>query len=232
MGIIDNMVVFNDTSTKDFHILVSGYGSFNTPERDITLLDVKGRDGSLAIDNGRFNNVDLTYKCLIYRDMKPDYDAFRAFIATQRGYKRLEDTFHVDEFRMAMIKDAIEANPKGDYEAISFELVFNCKPQRFLKSGEDIIEVVNSGIIENPTLFDAKPLIRMYGNGTIIINGRTMTVTNVNGYIDIDSDLMNAYKGSTNMNNNISGEFPILNAGENEITCSNRIEIKPRWFNI
>lgn len=228
---VENSFNFNGISSADFNMLVSGYGTYDTPQRDITMLAVAGRSGDLTLDNGRYSNVDVTYKAIIYKGLNSNYKALNARLATQKGYKRLEDSFHPDEYRLGVFKGGLSPKLKG-YEAASLEFVFNCKPQRFLKAGEEIIAVSNSGIIENPTLFDAKPLIRAYGSGTLSINGNDLVITGIGTgeYIDIDSEIMNAYRDTTNLNSNISGDFPVLVAGENEITFDGDLEIEPRWY--
>lgn len=232
MGIKDNMFTFGGKSTFDFGIILSGYDTYITPNRDVTMLAIAGRNGDLTLDNGRFENVDLKYKCLAYKNKLKGYNAFRAFMASCRGYNRLEDTFHPDEYRLAVFKSAIEPKVKGNYEAAFFELEFNAKPQRFLKAGEEKITLNNGGVIYNDTLFNAKPLIRAYSTGTIIINNRSMTISSVNEYIDIDCDIMNAYKGNINCNSFITGEFPILETGINTITFNGTIDIIPRWYTL
>ena len=118
-------------------------------------------------------------------------------------------------------------------EAGEFDLTFNCKPQRFLKSGEDAITFTSGGSVLNETMQTAKPLLRVYGTGTFSIGGATMTISSANVYTDIDCDLMNAFKGTTNCNGNISGTFAALAPGDNAITLGSgitKIEITPRWW--
>ena len=232
MGIKDNMFTFNGKSSFDFGIILSGYDTYTTPKRDVTMQSIAGRSGDLTLDNGRFENVGLTYKCLAYKDKLKGYEALRAYMASCKGYNRLEDTFHPDEFRLAVFKSAIEPKLKGNYEAASFKLEFDAKPQRYLKSGEETITLVDGGTIYNDTLFDAKPLIRAYSAGNLTVNGKTLTISSVSGYIDIDCDIMNAYKGSTNLNANIGGVFPVLSAGLNTIVYTGTLDIIPRWYTL
>lgn len=97
-----------------------------------------GRNGDLIIDNGRWNNVDVTYNdCLIANNFPETFADFRAKIARLRGYVRLEDTFNPDEYRMASLSKGIKIDRLGTrYHSGRFDLTFNCKPQRFLKSGD------------------------------------------------------------------------------------------------
>lgn len=225
--------VFNGKSSTDFHLLISGYGTYRAPSRDVTMKSVAGRDGDLTLDNGRYKNVDITYKGVIYNSLMPNYRELVAWLLTQRGYKRLEDTFNPDEFRLGVFKESIEPKLKG-YDAASMQITFNCKPQRYLKIGEEPIEINQTGIVANPTAFESRPLIRAYGSGTLSINSKNLVITGVsaNDYIDIDSEIMDAFKGTVNLNSKISGEFPTLAPGDNEITFNGNLEIIPRWFNL
>ena len=82
----------------------------------------------------------------------------------------------------------------------------------------------------------ALPLIRVYGTGALAIGNVTITINSASGYTDIDCDLMDAFKGSTNCNGNItltSGEFFYLDPGENGISFGSgitKVIVKPRWW--
>ena len=119
----------------------------------------------------------------------------------------------------------------------SFDLVFDCDPRMFLKSGEETLSLTAGISLNNPTLFDALPLIRAYGTGTLTIGSCSVTISTANSYTDIDCEAQEAYKGSTNCNNNIiltNGEFPKLSAGINSISLTglSRLEITPRWWTL
>jgi phage-related protein len=113
-----------------------------------------------------------------------------------------------------------------------FTLTFNCKPQRFLRSGEYSIPVTSGATVYNPTLFDAKPLIRVYGKGSITVNGETMEWSGSSEYVDIDCDIQDCYYMGANMNNYVTGDFPVLSPGDNVIafTGSTSVRITPRWW--
>jgi phage-related protein len=120
-------------------------------------------------------------------------------------------------------------------EAGEFDLTFNCKPQRFLKSGEESIPYKNhtGTILLNETGQIAKPLLRVYGTGSFRINESRLTISAANVYTDIDCELMDAYKGSDNRNQYVSGTFPELLPGENRIYTESLLDflyITPRWW--
>lgn len=231
-----NWLTFNGKSSKEYGVYISGLNTFNSAERDTESISVPGRNGDLTFDNGRFKNVDITYPAFIYADFDNNVEGLRNFLLSQRGYKRLEDTYHPDEYRIARYKGNFVTEVVDWLAAGQFDLVFDCYPQRFLKSGDQIITLESDGNIFNEYQ-ESKPLIRAYGTGSFSIGGITITIDTADDYTDIDCDLQEAYKDdmSVNCNGNItltSGSFPILNPGDNEIVIEDitKLEIKPRWW--
>ena len=95
-----------------------------------------------------------------------------------------------------------------------------------------------AGTITNPTDFESKPLIRVYGtgSGTVTIGNQIITLTGISEYIDIDSVLMDCYKGTLNCNNLVRlSEFPKLKPGPTGISFTGDItsvEITGRWWTL
>lgn len=178
-----NSITFGGINSADYGIYIGGEGTFNAPVRDVEMVEVPGRNGNLIVDNGRFKNIEVKYTAI---NQEPDLAtfrtnlaAFRNALASQKGYQRLTDTFHPDEFRMATLKDGIEINPIDYNTASEFELIFDCKPQRFLTSGEVLsLLVANPYTLVNPTLFEASPRFEIYGYGDIDIDGQVITINN------------------------------------------------------
>ena len=180
-----NTITFGGVNSSSYGIYISGEGVFNAPVRDAEVISIPGRNGSFLLDNGRYENIEVTYPAFNTATDKATFianiDAFRNAIASQKGYQRLEDTFHTDEYRMASFIGGLEINPVlyNDHTS-QFEIVFNCKPQRFLKSGETATSVANNGTITNPTLFDSHPLLnfKASGDGTINIGSQSVSFIN------------------------------------------------------
>ena len=235
-----NWLTFDGISTKDFGVYISGGGTYNAPARSREVISVPGRNGDLIIDNGRYENTEVVYHAFIYRNFGANVEGLRNLLLSRTGYVRIEDTYHPDEFRIGVYSGDFQADVVDWLEAGEFDLTFNCKPQRFLKNGYDLTFGVDAysftadGSLLNDTSQIAKPLLRVYGTGTFTINGSTMTISSANSYTDIDCDIMDAFKGSTNCNGNISGPFPTLSPGDNTVDLPSsgitKIEIIPRWW--
>lgn len=230
---IRNWLTFDGVSSKDFGVYINGNQTYNAPARSREVVNVPGRNGALMLDNGRFDNIDVTYHAFIYRDFSSNVEGFRNLLLSRTGYKKIVDTYHADEYRLGIFKGDFSADVVEWLEAGEFDLVFDCKPQRFLLSGEEEVEFSSSGSILNETEQIAKPLLRVYGTGSFTVGSGTMTISSANTYTDIDCDLMDAYKGTTNCNGNVSGSFPTLKPGENTVTLNTgitKIIITPRWW--
>ena len=70
-------------------------------------------------------------------------------------------------------------------------------------AGQSVTTLTTAGSITNPMAFESEPLIRITGNGniTLSVNSNSYVLTGVVGYIDIDSQMLNAFKGLELQNN-------------------------------
>lgn len=173
---------FDGTNSRNYGVYITGQGVFNAPERNVEMVEIPGRNGAYALDKGNFNNIEVTYPAGIFADTEADFaqavSDLRNFLCSKSGYCRLEDDYNTGEYRMAVYKSGLDV----DHDMLiagEFNIVFECKPQRFLTSGETETAVANNGTINNPTLFDASPVLYIQGYGDIGIGGQTINVANV-----------------------------------------------------
>ena len=230
-----NYLTFDGKNLRDFGVYVNGTYTYSSPERSIERIVVPGRSGTLTIDNQRFENIEISYASFIVRDFANNIEGLRNYLSTSAGYRRLEETYHPDEYRMARFVSGLQVEATPLLREGNFTMVFDCKPQRYLKSGEQYINFNSAGTLYNPTIQIAKPLIRVWGNGTVGVGDATLTITGTGaeGYTDIDCESMDAYCGATNRNNGVSGTFPVLNPGANGIALGGSVglvQITPRWW--
>lgn len=172
---------FGGVNTANYGIFISGEGVYNSPERDVTMLTVPGRNGQLTIDNGRFENIEVTYPCFIEAgtgatDISSRIRAFRNAIGSLTGCQRLEDTYHSDEYRQGIFKAGLNVEPVVYHTGGEFEITFDCKPQRWLTSGENAISLTSGDTIPNAEAFASKPLLVVAGAGSIQLDGKTIVL--------------------------------------------------------
>lgn len=226
-------VNFGGTDLSTFGVYVSGGGTFNAPTRAYDTVDVPGRDGAVILSEKRLENVELTYPAFVYTNYKTNMRSLRSFLLSKIGYQKLYDTYHPDEYRLAVYQGGLEAETVEKLNAGNFDLVFNCKPQRWLTSGEITQTFTADGTITNPTYCNALPFIRVYGVGTLEIENYSLSITSADGYTDIDCDIMEAYKGNENRNRFLQIlNFPVLVPGDNDISFTGftQVDIIPRWW--
>lgn len=226
-----------------FGLMASGSGTYNAPERDVDKYAVVGRNGELTVDNGRFKNIPVTYPVYICQDFARNAEAARAWLLSGKGYRRLEDGYDPDHFRMAMFKGPINFDVQFLSCAGEAKLTFDCKPQRFLKMGEQPITLTGAGSVYGPTAFPALPLITVKGTGAgvLIVGSVTIKIHEIRGSILLDSELQDGYSigdSGARLNRNadiLAPVFPVLEPGENVVTWSGgitEIEIIPRWWTV
>lgn len=229
-------LIYGDVDTRAFGVGIFGDQLAKAPERDQEFVKVPGRDGDLILDNGRYNNITVSYKAYIIDNYNENIKGLRNALMSRKGYQRLQDTVNLEEYRLAKAIP-FEIDEHGVLRAAEFTMQFICKPQRFLVAGDIPIEVTGSATILNQYEESAKPLIRAYGTGSFSIGGVSVQITSANGYTDIDCELQEAFKDTlaTNRNSYIvlpQGKFPVLAPGDNAVTISGltKIEITPRWW--
>lgn len=237
MGMSDYFI-FDGEDSRDYGVEVFwNAGQDSSVGREVEGVDVPGRDGTLYLTNSRMPNKVHAYNCIIYQN----YDALadlRDALNAKSGYCRLEDSFHPDEFYTAIFHADMDVETTPERSMARFILEFDRKPQRWLKTGETAVSFTAAGTISNPTNNKAKPLLRVYGTGTVGIGDITITISAADVYTDIDCDLGIAYKGSASKNQYVSvtgTDFPELNVGDTGVSLGGNVtsvEITPRWYRL
>ena len=173
---------YGDINTKEYDVYISGDAVFNSPARDVEMIEIPGRNGAYALDKRRYKNIDVTYPAGLGTKNEAEFrrkiEDLRNALSSKVGYQRLEDDYNGEEYRLAVYKSGLDVNPTM-LRAGQFDIVFDCKPQRFLKIGEIETPVSSGGIITNPTLFESHPLLKTEGYGNIDINGEPIIVNSV-----------------------------------------------------
>ena len=238
-----NYFTFGLIDSRDYGVYISGTGAYNAPRRSYTEVVVPGRNGTLLIDNGNYENIEVTYPAFITggSDFSERLADFRSALTSQIGYKRLYDSYNADQFREGCFMEKINVSPASFLTAGEFDITFNCKPQRFLDSGDDVLTLTASGTLVNPTPFPCKPLITVTGYGGLFVSGNSgvqMVIENIYPKIVIDCETKNAYTPNMDNANDalivpVNGNFPVMNSGDVYFSFDStitKIEVVPRWF--
>ena len=255
-----NYLTFNNNQSTSYGVYISGSGVYNAPARAYEMVSVPGKNGDLIISNNKYENIEVVYPAFCAgSNFKQNLADFRSMLLSVPGYAKLTDTYHTDEFRAAYFADGLTVEALNTNNGGEFEVLFNCKPQRFLTSGETAVDIASGGTITNPTLFAAKPSIFVRGYGTLTVGNDTITIANTYPSIIIDSEIMDCYASGSapivnsaivgaailgssgytaNANASVTfstGDFPLLQPGTTTITYTNTITavtIIPRWWRL
>lgn len=235
-----NWIIFDGKSLADFKLYCSGDKTFSAPQRNVDLITIPGRNGSLVRDKGTFANITVEYSCWIPSNFRGNVEALRNYLLSKAGYKRLEDTYDPDTFRLAVFQGPLDVSAYYSSTFGSFTLQFQARPERFLKSGEDEIYLDEGGNdVENPTLFESCPLIEVAGNedANISIGDMVLTLTDDVSQMFIDTENLNAYgPNGENLNNKLDvtdkSKWLRLAPGDNTVYAHGftYVNLIPRWW--
>ena len=215
---------------------------FSAPEYDAEFISIPGRSGDIINLNRRFANIKVTYTVFLARK---NIAALAAVLRDIKGwlysepdrYHEISDSYDAEYFRYGVISGNLDIEEQLN-KVGSFTVTFNCKPFKYSFAGQKTVSADASELtITNPTAFESRPYIKLYGSGTVVImiqpQGRGMMISNLDEYIEIDSELMNCFKGPVLKNDTVkSAVFPVLKPGNCTIACTGDvtgIEVVPRW---
>lgn len=236
-----NTISINDVSLRTFGVFYDGSKLYDTPDKDVTFFSVPGKNGDLTISNDRFKNIEISINCFIRSDFQTNYSNLVNFLYSQEGYCKIETSTEPDIYRYGAFVKAIQPDTGAFLKYGQFTLVFNCKPQKYLKTGL-VWSYVNAGAsmtLTNPTPMTAQPLIMCQGIGYIAVGNRRIAVDANTSTTFIDCEIKDAYENATQeiINRNadilITGGFPILPSGETTIRaglCT--FGVMPRWWKL
>lgn len=233
-----NYLVYKNICSLDYNLYISEKGTYKGASRDISYESIPGRRGDLIIDNGRYKNITIPYQMTLvtneYRDFTTLANLIKTWLLTDVGYFELWDTYDKSYYRAASYSS--EINIEQELRDVGkINLSFNCKPFKYSLDGQKIIVLENPGYVYNAEFFSSLPYIKIVGNGniTLTVNESSFYFENVEDYIEIDSEIKNAFKENISQNNKMKTyNFPSLSRGKNTISwvgSVQKIEIIPRW---
>lgn len=232
-----NTLTINSTTLSGIYVDASQ--SFDKPGKRVDTYSIPGRSGDLVVDEGTFNNVVIKYDCYEPGTFPTKLDSIVNTLGALDGYMRIECSNDSTHYRLGRFLSAISPTAKFLNTIGYYTLSFDCKPQRWLTSGETVTTLSASGTITNPSTFASQPLIRIYGTGKVTVSGTEITVASHNqSYVDVDCEMMDCFCGTTNMNSYVSfstNDFPTLASGSNTITLGTgitQVKITPRWWEL
>lgn len=241
-----NYFVYKGIKSSDMGLRIESKEVFSAPEYEVDFLSIPGRHGDLIAGDGRFPNVQVTYSVFLpaksVAELSQKITAVKGWLYSGlNSYHTLSDTYDTEFTRKAVYAGKLDIEDELNRIGI-FTISFSCYPFRFSVSGEKNQLVGNGYSLTNPYQFESRPLIRVVGSGsgTLTIQSAESNAiwkfTDIDEYVEVDSEQMNCYKGTEPKNDTVEGDgFPILLPGENTFSFTGGISgitVTPRWCSI
>ena len=217
--------IFNNISSEDY-LMVNKLPSIVKAQKDIQKIEIEGRDGFLTQDNKAYKGTIKTAECTIM-DLK-HIDFICSWLS---GSSDVIFSNEPSKKYKATIINQIEFS-KVAAEFRSLIIQFECQPFKH-NLYDEFITLILPGMIINPGYY-SQPILTIYGTGNveIVVNGEAVTLNNIVEYVTVNSELLDAYKLTALKNNDMIGNFPIFQSGENSINWTGnvtKIGIMPNW---
>lgn len=221
-------------SYTDYGIIISQRPSIPSPLRRVTTLQVPGRNSALRFDENTYGDIIITVECSLKDNINlaDKIDLIKGWLIGT-GESSLVFDFQIDKKYIAQVVNAIDFAQILKISS-KFIIIFNCRPFKFQVSNS--VKTLNSqGTITNLGTLCSEPIIMVYGtgDGTLTIGSQVITLKGISNNLIIDSTIQDCYGvEGTNLNNKMSGDFPTLNVGVNNITWTGaitKVDITPNW---
>lgn len=196
--------------------------------KDIQKIEITGRDGFLTNDLGSYKSIIKPVECWV-RNLE-NIDLICSWLS---GSANVNFSNEPDRVYKATIINQIDFSiVVREYHR--FIIQFECQPHKYSLDSVSTIALTTPQSIFNPGSANSNPIVIVYGTGSIdlVVNGNVINLTNVSGFVIIDSELVDSYKGTLLKNNDMRGEFPELVPGNNIISWTgtvSKVEITPNW---
>ena len=221
---------FKGKDSRDFGILISSVPQQTKPERRVEHITIPGRNGELTQDEDTYEPYTISLQCSTRGS-----DRLDEIVTWLNGAGELILATEPDKVYKASIYNKI-AISDVIYLYNSFLIQFRVHPFKYsVNAYGDTLELTTATKVRNSGSIYSEPIITVFGSGdiTLTINGKDFPLFGVDGYITIDSEMMEVFKGNTNQNSKYGAvEFPRLEVGENNISWTGnveKVEIHPKW---
>lgn len=237
--------VYNNISSLDMGINLQKQIEIENAEPNVETITVPGKNGALTYWDGTYQNRVVTAKCFVLNENAADYlEAISVWLVRTPGYLRLEMSQEPNVFMLARVSSMGTTSVRNGV-LVPLEIKFDCMPQKFLKSGEQISQVKNGGNVYNAWL-PAKPLIHISCQGTVSLTMGESTIKLAVGgtkmqdyYIDCETqNIYDRFGASANSKAEVD-EFPLFDHGETSVAWTgglngtiSKVEITPRWWTL
>ena len=204
------MILINDKNCSDLKIVFSELPSIPKPVRNVEEKFVSGRDGSLIIDRGTYQNIPIM---LIGHAECKRTELIDYFGTTgELKFETSPDRFWKYRVTAIDIKEVLD-----DGVLLAFSINMSLDPHKYLISGKSKIIGSSTLSLKNDYNANAYPFLKIKGTGTIgiIKNGiQILSIKEITDYVDIDCEADVIHRNNVNYDNKATGDTFYLDANK------------------
>lgn len=239
---------FNGVKSSDMGLCIEKIPNLRLPRKRMTSHQIPGRSGDLHQWDGAFENYPARYQCWFKGEPTGEHlrDVAQWLSSAPAG-ARLEDSYDPDVFRLVTyVGGADVENIRNRYGR--FVVEFDGDPRKFLKSGDESVNVTATAILYNRTSNIAHPMIEIDTNGNLggVIRINDYSVNLFLGDLPpvtvyVDTDIREAWYMENGIEvscNHIisSPNWPSIDPGSSSISVSglgiDEARVFPRWWRV
>lgn len=228
-----NKIIFKDIeSTEIKGLLISELPPISKPKMRVQETEIDGVDGSRFEELG-YESYDKTIKVGLVG--KFDINEVIKYFS---GNGNITFSNEPDKYYRARIIDQIDYERLLRYRTANIK--FRVQPFKYELDESPVTLTASGKSVTNNGLETSKPRMTITGSGTveIYVNSlKVFTYTFPEGETEVvvDSEKQDAYLGVFLKNRNMTGDFPILQSGENTISWTGNVtsivvEPNSRWL--
>ena len=222
-----NYCIFKDIDSRELGLFMERCPEKISPKRRDETFTVPGRHGNLTTTDGAFDSYIRSAEFIVKDEKRID-----EICAHFKGSGWLIFSNEPDRKYKARVANQIEFSHVIRHFK-RFVVEFEVQPFGYDVFEQTITKTAPFSLFNIGT-FESEPIITLFGNGniTLYVNNKSIYLKEITDKIIIDSEMKNAYHNSVSLNYKMSGDFPILSVGENNISWIGdviKLETQPNW---
>lgn len=222
-------ILIDGMDSRYYGAHVVGYPEIPTSEEDVELIKVANRSkGDLTIKRGY---KDIEYEVRFSFANLPKTEIRKRMVKWLKGSKLETDD---EKPYYLVIKKAVLSNIEHGYDYGYFNVKFTLEPFRYID--QEQVRFTRNHVFYNGGSEVIEPIITLRGTGnmTLTINDKTVSFKDVQAFITVDVERMDAYRYDRKVNNQMYGDFKdlLLPPGNNTISIggsATSAEVDWRW---
>ncbi len=221
-------ILIDGADTQTNKLRVTALPPIQIAQKRVQLITIPGRSGYLTQWDGSYEEVVKTGG-FFYDGPFPEHIAQIILGGSTVTFSNEPDKVY--DYRIDIATDIV--NTIATWH--QFEVQFICNPVKRELDQQSITAVTSPVTLISPCNHPSYPTIKLTGSGnvTLTVGDQEISLTDIDPEIVIDGDLMDCYKNGVLASDKMTGNFPIIEAGETinigwdgSVT---KLEISPNW---